>query len=80
MSRTKKPKIDGAAALTLRNKLGINQSEFWSRVGVTQSGGCRYEQGRPMPRPVRKLYYLTYVTSLLPGVLALSELKEYDAL
>ena len=44
---------------TLRTKLRMNQTEFWSRIGVTQSGGSRYE-GRPpgpariMPRPGRR--------------------------
>lgn len=30
----------------IRVDLGLNQSEFWSRVGITQSGGSRYETGR----------------------------------
>lgn len=45
----------------LRKKLGINQIEFWSRIGVTQSGGSRYESGRSMPKPVRELLRLVYV-------------------
>lgn len=32
-----------------RRRLGLNQSEFWARYGVTQSGGSRYESGRPIP-------------------------------
>ena len=28
----------------IRRKLGLNQHDFWSKVGVTQSGGSRYEQ------------------------------------
>jgi len=43
-----------------RRKHGLNQSEFWSRVGVTQSGGSRYESGRNIPRPVQILLHLTY--------------------
>jgi predicted transcriptional regulator len=39
----------------IRRKLGLNQQEFWSRIGVTQSGGSRYESGRNMPKPVREL-------------------------
>jgi transcriptional regulator with XRE-family HTH domain len=35
-----------------RESLGENQSQFWGRFGVTQSGGSRYESGRPPPRPV----------------------------
>lgn len=36
----------------MRKKMGLNQQEFWSRVGVTQSGGSRYESGRAAPRQV----------------------------
>lgn len=34
----------------LRQKLGLNQAEFWGRISVTQSGGSRYESGRDMAR------------------------------
>lgn len=43
-----------------RKRHAMNQSEFWSRVGVTQSGGSRYESGRNIPRPVQILLHLTY--------------------
>ena len=33
----------------IRRRLRLNQQEFWSRIGVTQSGGSRYESGRGMP-------------------------------
>ncbi|WP_024302837.1 DNA-binding transcriptional regulator [Pseudogulbenkiania sp. MAI-1] len=45
----------------IRRKLGLNQQEFWSRIGVTQSGGSRYESGRNMPKPVRELLRLVHV-------------------
>lgn len=45
----------------IRKKLGINQIDFWSKIGVTQSGGSRYESGRNMPKPVRELLRLVYV-------------------
>ena len=48
----------------LRKKLGINQIEFWSQIGVTQSGGSRYESGRSMPKPVRELLRLVYVKNV----------------
>jgi len=51
-------KID---ALKLRKSLGLNQSDFWSRLSVTQSGGSRYENGRRMPGPVRKLLGIVYL-------------------
>ncbi len=36
--------------LQIRKKLGLTQAEFWPAIGVTQSGGCRYESGRRMPK------------------------------
>ena len=47
-----------------RRKHQLNQSAFWSRVGVTQSGGSRYESGRNMPRPVRELLRLVHVEQI----------------
>lgn len=52
---------DKVDARELRRKLGMNQSQFWSRLGVTQSGGSRYESGRNMPRPVQALLRLVHV-------------------
>lgn len=48
----------------IRRQLGMNQSEFWHRVGVTQSGGSRYESGRNMPKPVRELVRLVHIEQL----------------
>jgi DNA-binding transcriptional regulator YiaG len=45
----------------LRHSLGLNQADFWARIEVTQSGGSRYENGRPMPGPVRKLLGIVYL-------------------
>jgi transcriptional regulator with XRE-family HTH domain len=45
----------------IRRKLGMNQSEFWSKLGITQSGGSRYESGRDMPWAVNQLLRLMYV-------------------
>ena len=39
----------------LRKSTGMNQTEFWKRFGVTQSGGSRYESGRRMPMPLKLL-------------------------
>lgn len=52
----------GAAVLAIRYKRGENQSEFWSRIGVTQSGGSRYESGRSIPKPVQLLLQVAYGT------------------
>jgi transcriptional regulator with XRE-family HTH domain len=45
----------------IRQNLGLNQDEFWQKIGVTQSGGSRYEAGRDMPRPVAELLRLVHV-------------------
>lgn len=52
---------DTINARELRRKLGMNQQQFWSKLGVTQSGGSRYESGRNMPRPVQQLLRLVHV-------------------
>mgnify|MGYP001426191177 CR=1 FL=1 len=48
----------------IRQKLGLNQQQFWARLGVTQSGGSRYENGRRIPRPVQQLVHLMYVENI----------------
>lgn len=41
---------------SIRKKLfGMNQFEFWNLVGVTQSGGSRYENGRAIPNGTLEL-------------------------
>lgn len=45
----------------MRQNLGLNQSQFWSRIGIGQSGGSRYESGsRKPPRPVQMLISIAY--------------------
>src|SRR5215510_12084578 len=48
----------------IRRKLHLNQQEFWARIGVTQSGGSRYESGRKMPKPVRELLRLVHIEGI----------------
>jgi len=48
----------------IRLRLGLNQQDFWGRIGVTQSGGSRYEGGRSMPKPVRELLQLVHVDQI----------------
>lgn len=48
----------------IRERLGLNQQEFWTKIGVTQSGGSRYESGRSMPKPVRELLRLVHVEKI----------------
>lgn len=50
------------AIQSFRRKNGMNQATFWSRLGVTQSGGSRYENGRSIPHPVELLLDITYGT------------------
>jgi predicted transcriptional regulator len=45
----------------IRRKLRLSQYDFWNKVGVTQSGGSRYENGRNMPKPVRELVRLVHI-------------------
>ena len=52
----------GPELKALRRKLLLNQSDFWNRIKVTQSGGSRYESGRNVPKPVALLLNLTYGT------------------
>lgn len=51
----------------LRRALDINQRSFWARLGVTQSGGSRYEQGRPLPASVAQLLDTVYVKGVTLG-------------
>jgi len=55
-----KIKITGLEALEIRWKLGMNQTDFWSPFGVTQTCGSRYESGRSIPRPVQILLAAKY--------------------
>ena len=48
----------------IRKKAGLNQQEFWGRIGVTQSGGSRYESGRTIPKAVRELLRLVYLENV----------------
>ncbi len=44
----------------MRRKLGLNQSQFWTAVRVTQSGGSRYESGRQAPANVDEMVRLRH--------------------
>lgn len=63
MSEKKRAKPFAIDPVAARKKLGINQTQFWSRVGVTQSGGSRYESGRKIPKPIQHLLVIAYGTS-----------------
>ena len=55
---SKNLKLDFSKIAEHRKKLGANQHAFWSPLGVTQSGGSRYESGRNLPKPVALLVAL----------------------
>jgi DNA-binding transcriptional regulator YiaG len=45
----------------LRRKVGLTQYVFWTQLGITQSGGSRYEVGsRRIPKHVALLLELAY--------------------
>lgn len=48
----------------LRLQLGLTQSDFWSPVGVSQSGGSRYESGRKLPASISALLHLVHIERL----------------
>ena len=52
--------MTNSEAKALREKLGMNQTTFYSRVGVEQSTASRYEKGRHIPAAVQTLLVLAY--------------------
>lgn len=48
----------------LRIKLGLTQGEFWAPVGVSQSGGSRYESGRKLPAAISTLLHLVHIEGI----------------
>ena len=51
---------DGDTIREFRKKMGVNQHEFWRRIGITQSGGSRYESGRKIPLTIKMLLHIAY--------------------
>ena len=56
--------VNGAAAKHLREKAGQSQKAFWGTFGLTQSCGCRYENGAEIPKAIRTLIFLSHVAGL----------------
>ncbi len=48
----------------LRLQLGLTQADFWSPVGISQSGGSRYESGRKLPAATSALLHLVHIEGL----------------
>lgn len=70
---------DGASAQALRKKLGLNQFDFWGRVGVAQSGGSRYESGRSMPIQIAWAVHIAYGTEAQAAAMVKSLRDRDDA-
>lgn len=49
---------------SFRMQLKMTQTDFWLKLGVTQSGGSRYETGRAMPVQVAELLRIVYVEKI----------------
>lgn len=43
-----------------RSMPGMTQAIFWNHIGLTQSAGSRYENGRTIPDNTRMLLQLAY--------------------
>jgi hypothetical protein len=48
----------------IRRALCLSQTAFWARLGITQSGGSRYEHGRKIPKAVRELLEIVYIRGI----------------
>lgn len=57
----KKPKKLISDYRKLRRNMGLSQTEFWGRLGVTQSAGSRYESSRDVPKPIAVLAHMAYI-------------------
>ncbi|MDR0588633.1 MAG: helix-turn-helix domain-containing protein [Burkholderiales bacterium] len=45
----------------MRIESGLNQAAFWTPLGITQSGGSRYEgESRRVPKPIAMLLTIAY--------------------
>lgn len=66
----------GEEVRALRQKLGLNQSDFWAPFQTTQSGGSRYESGREIPDPVQVLLNIAFNTDAKAAAI-FGELREF---
>lgn len=55
---SKPTKLSFSNLVDYRKSRGLNQANFWKKLGITQSGGSRYESGRNVPNPVKLLLAL----------------------
>jgi transcriptional regulator with XRE-family HTH domain len=64
MKKSTKSSANPGNPREIRHRRGLNQQQFWPLIGVTQSGGSRYESGRRMPAPVRELLRIVHVEGI----------------
>lgn len=65
MSDRKYPRLI-ADPYSVREKHQLSQRDFWQTIGVTQTGGAKYETGRQMPRYLEILFASVYMGKPLP--------------
>lgn len=69
-----------AHVASARRQNGVNQSAYWNPLGVSQSGGSRYESEREIPRPVELLLALRAAGRITDAdLLELNELLDDSA-
>ena len=67
--------VTGDQARTERLKRRMNQSDFWTKLGITQSGASRYESGRNIPKPTQKLLRIAYLSTEAQAAKLVAELR-----
>lgn len=78
LARSQEKKLRGDKhmdVLQLRRMHGMNQADFWSQVGVKQSGGSRHENGRHIPKSVLALIQLRYVEQIDIGKIKAADIQ-----
>ena len=65
--------------LALRQEMQLTQSEFWCRIGLTQSAGSRYENGRNISKVVAIALELAWGTEKEAQALLETLRKPVDA-
>jgi predicted XRE-type DNA-binding protein len=60
VDRPVRSEIDSAFIQAYRRQVRESQKTFWSRFGVTQSRGSRFELGANIPKPVMLLLRLYF--------------------
>lgn len=76
MAKAKKEVVvTGEQARTDRQKRHMNQSEYWTKIGITQSGASRYESGRNIPKPTQQLLRIAYLSTEGQAAKLVAELR-----